>query len=311
MIDAAIAALPLDRKPRGLYEPIAYALGCGGKRLRPALVLAAAEALGADAEGAMSQALGVEMFHNFTLLHDDVMDNADVRRGQPTVHKRYGANTAILSGDAMLTLASRLVAECAPERLPAMLELFDDTAMGVYEGQQLDMDFERRDDVTVDEYLEMIRLKTSVLLGCACATGALMAGADKKSTDAFYAFGENLGISFQLKDDWLDTFGDTLTFGKAIGGDILNAKKTWLLITALNESSGSRLLDIITSDITDSEKIERVSAVYASLGLSQRCRALEEEYARKAVEALEEIKLTAEARDFFTTLANDSLNRTR
>ena len=218
MIETSISALPLDKEPSGLYAPIRYALEAGGKRLRPVLTLSVADALCGNPDRAISQAIGIEMFHNFTLLHDDVMDKADVRRGRPTVHRKYSESTAILSGDAMLTLASGLIMkDYADNKLRILLNLFNKTAMEIYEGQQYDMDFENRNDVTVDEYMEMIRLKTSVLLGCACEMGAVMADADTATCRAFYGYGEKLGLSFQLKDDWLDTYGDPETFGKSIG----------------------------------------------------------------------------------------------
>ena len=235
-IEAAIAALAYPKEPAGLYAPVKYTLEGGGKRIRPTLLLASADAFGVSPEAVTSQAVGIEMFHNFTLLHDDVMDNADVRRGRPTVHRRWNNETAILSGDAMLTMASMLMGRCPADHLERVLELFNHTAMEIYEGQQYDMDFERRTDVTVSEYMEMIRLKTSVLLACACAIGAVMGNAPEEAVNAMYAYGEKLGLAFQLRDDYLDTYGDPAIFGKEIGGDILNEKKTWLCVLRLRES---------------------------------------------------------------------------
>lgn len=312
IIEDAISTLPLDKRPSGLYAPIRYALEAGGKRLRPVLVLSVADALCGNPGTAVNQALGVEIFHNFTLLHDDVMDKADVRRGRPTVHKEYSENTAILSGDAMLTLAGMVVMKgCDSIKLPKVLDLFNATAMEIYEGQQYDMDFESRTDVTITEYMEMIRLKTSVLLGCACAMGAIMAGADDTTVNAFYSYGEKLGVSFQLKDDWLDTYGDSATFGKEIGGDILNEKKTWLLINAIAEDTSGVLAEVLGSQIGPKEKIEKVRGVYDTLALSDRCRALEEKYAGEAVECLKDINLAPEARQFFESLAINSVKRTK
>ena len=222
MVGEAISRLHLPDKPAGLYDPITYTLDCGGKRLRPVLTLAAWQAMGKDPMTAIHQAIAIEMFHNFTLLHDDVMDKADVRRGRPTVHVKWNEQTAILSGDAMLTSSTMLLAGKAGDKLQTALELFNGTAMNIYEGQQYDMDFESRTDVTVEEYMEMIRLKTSVLLGCACAMGALMAGAPMETQIRFFDYGVNLGLAFQLQDDYLDTYGNPETFGKAIGGDILH-----------------------------------------------------------------------------------------
>ncbi|MDE6279295.1 MAG: polyprenyl synthetase family protein, partial [Paramuribaculum sp.] len=239
-----------------LYVPIAYTLESGGKRLRPRLLLSAFAAFAGDRplKEALPQALGLEIFHNFTLLHDDVMDNADIRRGRPTVHKRWNENAAILSGDAMLTLATEYIADCKVELLPEVLKLFNTTAMEIYQGQQLDVDFEERNDVSVEEYIEMIRLKTSVLLGCACRMGAMLAGASEEACRAMYEYGTDLGLAFQLRDDWLDTFGDPLEFGKEIGGDIINAKKTWLLITALQESDGE-VEAILKEDLEPEERV--------------------------------------------------------
>ncbi len=312
IIEDAISTLPLDKQPAGLYAPIKYALEAGGKRLRPVLVLSVADALCGNPGAAVNQALGVEMFHNFTLLHDDVMDKADVRRGRPTVHRKFSESTAILSGDAMLTLAGMIVMKgCNPDQLPKVLDLFNATAMEIYEGQQYDMDFESRADVTVEEYMEMIRLKTSVLLGCACAMGAIMAKADDTVVKAFYSYGEKLGLSFQLKDDWLDTYGDPATFGKEIGGDIVNEKKTWLLINAIAEDKSGVLAEVLGTSVEPHEKIEKVRGVYDALMLSDRCRALEEKYASEAVECLDGINLNPEARQFFESLAINSVKRTK
>lgn len=309
LVEEGIRNLDLNREPKGLYAPIEYGLEEGGKRLRPVLTLAACEAVGAPANKAMNQALGVEIFHNFTLLHDDVMDKADVRRGRPAVHRKFSESSAILSGDAMLTLATQTVVTGCGDMLKRVLNLFNTTAMEIYQGQQLDMDFETRTDVKVDEYMEMIRLKTSVLLGCACAMGAIMGGCAKSTVDALYSYGEKLGLSFQLKDDWLDTYGDPATFGKEIGGDILNEKKTWLLITALGEDSSGALTDALGRK--GNEKINAVREVYDTLELSQRCRALEEKYAEEAVDCLAKAEISDEAREFFTKLALDSINRTK
>lgn len=312
IIEGAIAALPLDKEPAGLYLPISYTLESGGKRLRPALAIAAAISCGAKPEQVINQAIGIEMFHNFTLLHDDVMDRADMRRGRPTVHKKWNDSTAILSGDAMLTLASMLVAKDAGDKSPQALELFHTTAIEVYEGQQYDMDFEQRLDVTEDEYIEMIRLKTAVLLSCACRMGAVMAGADNSVAEAFDRYAVNLGLAFQLQDDYLDTYGDPLLFGKNIGGDILNDKKTWLLIKALEEDKSGQLHKLITDRHCDGdEKISAVKAIYDSLGLDRRCHSLIDKYASCAVAALDSIEFRDETdKRFFTELAMKSTSRT-
>lgn len=308
MVSDAVASIKYPDEPSGLYTPISYTLESGGKRLRPQLCLAVCSALGTDVRKAMDAALGIEIFHNFTLLHDDVMDRADLRRGRLTVHKRWNDNTAILSGDAMLTMATIFISRAPEAVMPAVMDLFNRTAMEIYEGQQLDVDFEHCDNVTVDRYIEMIRLKTSVLLGCACKTGALIAGAPEHVAEAFYNYGVDLGLAFQLRDDWLDTYGDPLIFGKQIGGDIINGKKTWLLINAINET-GQELLDILAEDLDDSERVSQVRAVYDRLNLSQRCSDLISDYARRAVGALENIDMGHEARAYFTSLAMKSVDR--
>lgn len=309
MVNQAIANLKLPAQPAGLYDPIRYTLDCGGKRLRPVLALAACQAMGKEPMAAIHQAIAIEMFHNFTLLHDDVMDNADVRRGRPTVHKRWNMETAILSGDAMLTTSTMLLAIKAGEALPSALELFNGTAMNIYEGQQLDMDFEQRLDVSVEEYMEMIRLKTSVLLGCACGMGALMAGADFESQLQFFNYGVNLGLAFQLQDDYLDTYGNPETFGKAIGGDILNDKKTWLLIMALNEDKTGTVRNLIGNNENPQEKIEKVREVYNTLGLPDRIHELIRAYIDTAISCLDQLAIAPEARAFFIDLALKSATR--
>ena len=243
-VNAAIENLPYPAQPAHLYEPISYTMALGGKRIRPVLVLMACEAVGGDIEKAIMPAVGLEMYHNFTLLHDDVMDKADIRRGKPTVHVKWDDNTAILSGDAMLTMATQLIARADAAVMPQVMELFNRTAMEIYEGQQYDMDFESRGDVTVEEYIAMIRLKTSVLLGCACKMGALIGGADEATAQRFYEIGENLGLAFQLQDDMLDVWGDEATFGKAIGGDIMNNKKTFLLINACQRATDDNRIEL-------------------------------------------------------------------
>lgn len=298
------------KEPDRLYQPIRYTLEGGGKRLRPVLLLAACEAVGGNAEAALNQAAAIEMFHNFTLLHDDVMDHADMRRGRATVHRRYDERRAILSGDTMLTMATQLLADGCPDALlPRALRLFNATAIGIYEGQQLDLDFESRDDVTVDEYIDMIRLKTSVLLGCACALGALMGGADDSRIRAFYRYGESLGLAFQLQDDLLDTYGDPIVFGKEIGGDIVNDKKTWLRINAMAEDTSGVIAAETEHPSEASEKIARVTAVYDSLDLAARCRDLIERYVNDAIACLDTIAMTQSARDFFASLALSTRTR--
>lgn len=310
-VEEAIAHIDYGPGPKGLFAPVEYTLEGGGKRLRPMLLLATYKALASDEDRdrlPLDQALGIEMFHNFTLLHDDVMDRAEVRRGRPTVHKRWNESVAILSGDAMLTLATQLIARGAGDKLENVLDLFNRTAMEVYGGQQLDMEFESRRDVSVEEYIEMIRLKTSVLLACACKLGAIMAGASGGDADAMYRYGELLGLAFQLQDDNLDTYGDPALFGKEIGGDIINEKKTWLWINAMNREP-DRLQRVIDQKLTDYLKIQEVRKIYDGLGLEEEARELIGHYSREAVKALDQVSLTPEARDFFASLALKSAAR--
>lgn len=306
IVNKAIAAIPYPSQPEQLYEPIAYTMSMGGKRLRPVLTLMACEAFGGDINSALLPAVGLELFHNFTLLHDDVMDRADMRRGMPTVHRRWNDNVAILSGDAMLTMASQFVARTAAEHLPAVMQLFNRTAMEIYEGQQWDMDFEVRDDVSVSEYIEMIRLKTSVLLGCACRMGALIADASQSDADAIYEMGMNLGLAFQLQDDALDVWGDSATFGKEIGGDIMNNKKTFLLISAIQRANGDDELELRRwlndpEPLRDS-KVAAVTALYERLGLRELSDETIRVYNERALAALSHITISDEARQEFAEL---------
>ena len=312
-INAAIAAIAYPAQPEQLYAPIAYTMSLGGKRLRPQLVLMACEALGGDVERAILPAVGLELFHNFTLLHDDVMDRADVRRGQPTVHRRWNDNVAILSGDAMLTMAAQHIAQAPSKCAQQVMELFNRTAMEIYEGQQWDMDFEHRDDVSAEEYLEMIRLKTSVLLGCACEMGALIAGAPHDTCERFYKVGEQLGLMFQMQDDLLDVWGDPATFGKEIGGDIMNNKKTFLLIDAIQQAQGDDALElrrwIHDEEALRNMKVPAVTAIYERLGLRQQ---LEQRMATLAADVktqLSLIDMDEEHRKGFERLVDNLLHR--
>ncbi len=313
MADTAIANLDLPTEPRQLYEPITYVMSQPGKRIRPALTLMACDALGGNLEAALTPAIALEVFHNFTLLHDDVMDRADIRRGQPTVHRRWNDNVAILSGDAMLTLANRLIAQTPAYCREQAVNLFNQTAIEIYEGQQWDMDFETRHDVSEQEYINMIRLKTSVLLGCACKLGALIARADAARADKFYQMGLNLGIAFQLKDDMLDVWGDPDTFGKEIGGDIANNKKTFLLINATARATGDDA-DELRRWLNDpyalrDQKVTAVTEIYNRLGLRQLSLEAIGRYNRLALDALESLNLNIEARQAFESLINQMAGR--
>lgn len=310
LVENALASLEYPSVAPRLFDPVRYTLESGGKRIRPVLVLAVYSALAkADPTVAVNQAIAIELFHNFTLLHDDVMDRADIRRGRPTVHRKWNDNVAILSGDTMLTMAIQQLARGAGERLAELLDCFNATAIEVYEGQQLDMEFENRDDVTIDEYLLMIGLKTSVLLGCACRLGAIMAGADKDTADVVYRYGYSLGMAFQLRDDWLDTFGDPSIFGKEIGGDIVNHKKTWLLISAMNEEPED-LPAILAEDLEPQETIAQVKALYERHNLGNLCQELALKYSAEAKMNLDKIDMDVEARLFFAGLADKASTRT-
>ena len=276
-IENAIRSLPFPTQPEGLYEPIEYVLSMGGKRLRPMLLLTAYRLFRPDYERAMSAAVGIETYHNHTLLHDDLMDRAEMRRGQATVHCRWNDNTAVLSGDTMLLLAYRLIASTAIGRMDEVMALFTESAIQICEGQQMDVNFETRADVSEAEYIEMIRLKTSVLLGCAAKMGALLADAPAADCDTLYAFAEKVGLAFQLQDDYLDTFGDSAVFGKKIGGDILCGKKTFLVHAARSRMSTAEATDFLAllnrTDLPSEEKIARVTEVYRRHDVPAVCEA--------------------------------------
>jgi geranylgeranyl diphosphate synthase type II len=267
--------LPYDRRPASLYEPIKYVLSLGGKRIRPVLMLLVYNLYKDDPERILMPAVGLETYHNYTLLHDDLMDNADMRRGHDTVHKRWDANKAILSGDSMLVLAYQRMQQCDQRHLQAVLDVFTETALEIGEGQEYDMTFEQRNDVTEDEYIEMIRLKTSVLLACAVKIGAILADAPADDVANLYKFGEQLGLAFQLQDDLLDVYGDPKVFGKAIGGDITSNKKTYMLINAFNRANADqrRLLEqwIGATQFDRAEKVQAVTAIYDQIGIRQLC----------------------------------------
>lgn len=309
-INQAIAAIPYPAQPSQLYEPISYHMALGGKRIRPVLTLMACDAMGGDSTTALDAALGIEMFHNFTLLHDDVMDNADVRRGKTTVHRRWNDNTAILSGDTMLTIATQYIARTANWQV---MNLFNKTAIEIYEGQQWDMDFEVRNDVTVEEYIEMIRLKTSVLLGCALKTGAILAGATDEDANALYDAGVNMGLAFQLMDDVLDVWGDPKTFGKEIGGDIMNNKKTFLLINAMQlaqgDDAGELRYWLNNPNVSRDDKVTGMTALYERLGVKQLAMDAITVYNAKAIEGFNRVKLSDEDRQVFINLANKLAGR--
>ena len=302
-INKAIEALDWQKEPRGLYEPIEYTLASGGKRVRPQLTLIAAEAivngglLNGDAiEQALPAALALEVFHNFTLMHDDVMDRAQLRRGKPTVHVKWNDNTAILSGDQMLIEAYKLLSGVPADKLPQVLKWFNEMATGICEGQQLDVDFEHAAQVTIEEYLKMIELKTAVLLANALRTGGYIAGASETEQKALYECGRHIGIAFQIQDDILDVYGDPKTFGKAVGGDICCNKKTFLLLTALNTAdaeSKAELLQWMMATDCDEEKIKAVTAIYNRLGVREAGETVMEEHTSLALAELDKLPQNA------------------
>ena len=281
-VNAHIDSLDYAHEPMNLYEPVKYILSLGGKRIRPAMMLMAYNMYRDDVERILDPALALEIYHNFTLLHDDLMDHADVRRGKPTVHKRWDANTAILSGDVMLSLADVYMSHVDDDCYREVMSTFHKTSIEIAEGQQYDMDFETRSDVSEAEYIEMIRLKTSVLLACALKIGAVLGGASKEDAAHLYRLGECIGLAFQLRDDYLDVYGDPKVFGKKIGGDILCNKKTYLYINALRlaDKEQRAVLDYWASatDIDPEAKIAAVTDVYNKVGLPEMSRAIEEHY---------------------------------
>lgn len=294
IINTEIKKIQFSHTPSSLFDPISYTLSIGGKRVRPALVLMSYNLYKDDLSKAIPIALGIELFHNFTLLHDDLMDRADVRRGNPTVHVKWNDNTAVLSGDAMLIEAYKMIGKTEKAHLPEVLHSFSEMATQICCGQQLDMEFEQRMDVTISEYIEMIRLKTAVLIGCALKEGAILADAPKTDIDNLYKFGINIGLAFQLKDDLLDVYGDPRTFGKKIGGDILCNKKTFLLISALSEETvKDELTEWINKTEFDNEaKIKAVTRIYGRLQLKEKSEDLINKYFSQAINSLESINVT-------------------
>lgn len=295
-IHAYIESLPYSHRPKGLYDPIEYVLSLGGKRLRPVLMLLAYNLYREDVERIYPQAAAIETYHNFTLLHDDLMDNAEMRRGKPVVHKKWTPNAAILSGDAMLILSYQfMMQECPAEYMKAVMDVFGRTALEVCEGQQWDMEFETRTDVSVDEYIEMIRLKTSVLLAGALKIGAILGGASMEDAQLLYDFGIRMGLAFQLQDDYLDVYGDPAVFGKKIGGDILCNKKTYMLITALekaDEATHRELLDWIEAkEYVPASKVEAVTAIYNKVGVGELCLRKIDAYYEEAQELLRKVQV--------------------
>ncbi len=280
----------------GLHAPIRYILALGGKRIRPALVMLAAEAFGSDFSESLPAALAVEIFHNFSLVHDDIMDAAPLRRGQATVHHRWDSNRAILSGDAMLIAAYKQLERCGKDKLPALFSLFNKTAFEVCLGQQYDMDFENEMDVSTERYIEMISLKTAVLLGCSLKMGALVANASEEDAEKLYQYGKLAGIGFQIQDDFLDAFGDPDRFGKQVGGDILSGKKTLLSTYALQVAEGSEAAELKSiyngeREMPAGEKVRRVQELFRSLGAGEHALQVADRYFEQAAGCLDALQL--------------------
>lgn len=308
-----IQTLPFDRKPQSLYEPIKYVLSIGGKRMRPVLMLLAYNLYKDNPESILSSACALETYHNYTLLHDDLMDNADLRRGHATVHRKWNANTAILSGDSMLVLAYQMMAQCRPDKLKAVLDLFTVTALEIGEGQQYDMDFEQRMDVREEEYIEMIRLKTSVLLACAIKIGALLADASEADAENLYRFGEKIGLAFQLQDDFLDVYGDTKVFGKAIGGDIVSNKKTYMLINAFQRANAEQRAQLThwieAKNFDEQEKIAAVTSLYNEIGIDRLAEQKIGEYFGEGLRCLDAVDVPAERKQYLVDYVNKLMKR--
>ena len=315
LVNQCLDQLPYDRKPASLYEPIQYVLSLGGKRIRPVLMLMAYNLWKSQPEDILMPAIGLETYHNFTLLHDDLMDNADVRRGQPTVHRRWNANKAILSGDNMLVLAFQRMQQVPADKLPAVLSVFTQTALEIDEGQEFDVAFETRNDVTEAEYIEMIRLKTSVLLACAMKIGGLLADAPQQDVERLYRFGESIGLAFQLQDDLLDVYGDPKVFGKAIGGDIVSNKKTFMLINAFNRANPEQRQElerwIGAKTFNRDVKVSSVTRLYDAIGIRQLCEQKINDYFQLADKTLAEIQVPDDSKQQLRQYMDELLHRNK
>ena len=313
LINEEIEALKLGKEPAEVYDPIYYMLSIGGKRFRPLLVLLAYEMFNSDTRKILHPALAVELFHNFTLVHDDIMDKAPLRRGKKTIHEKWSPNVAILSGDVMFVKVYQLLQSVDSDKLPHALEFFNTCAVEVCEGQQLDMNFETRENVSESEYLEMIRLKTAVLLGCSLNLGAYLGGASLRECELLKEFGEHIGVGFQLKDDILDVYGDQDKFGKQVGGDIMANKKTLLLIEALEHSEGQlkeQLNSILNNTTIDpAEKVKAVTNIYDKLGIRPIAEKKMNEYFSKGFSKLDQIEVCEEKKTTLMQFTNHLINR--
>lgn len=310
---SALHEVDLTGNPQELYDPIAYTLALGGKRIRPVMLMLASELFDGDVEAAVNPAVAIEIFHNFTLLHDDIMDHAPLRRGKESVYKKWNENVAILSGDTMFALAYKHLIKTKPEVLINIFEIFTNTAIEVCEGQQYDMNYETKENISVPEYIEMIRTKTSVLIAASLKIGAVIAGAGKDDVQNIYKFGENVGIAFQLQDDLLDVYGDQDVFGKKIGGDILTNKKTFLFIKALQEAKGKRLSELkhyfSSLNFDPEKKINVVTEIYDNLGVKDATRVLINEYYEKALSFFSKINVADDKKSILRKYSDDLMKR--
>lgn len=313
MVNEFLDHLSYDRKPESLYEPIKYVLSMGGKRIRPTLMLLAYNLYKENPEDILMNACALETYHNYTLLHDDLMDNADMRRGHLTVHKKWNDNTAILSGDSMLVLAFQRMMQCDTKHLKDILDLFTVTALEIGEGQQYDMEFETRNDVKEEEYIEMIRLKTSVLLACALKIGAILADASAEDADNLYKFGEQIGLAFQLQDDYLDVYGDSKVFGKEIGGDITSNKKTYMLINAFNKANDAQRKELTrwvsARDFDRNEKVDAVTRLYNEIGIDQLAQDKIAYYFGQSKKFLDAVNVSEEKKEELRKYAQKMMKR--
>jgi len=313
LINDALAKKKYGDTPVELYEPIGYIMSLGGKRLRPCLLLMACDLFGGNVEQAVQAAMAIEVFHNFTLVHDDIMDKAPLRRGKQTVHEKWNPSIAILAGDVMMVEANKLIMQVDNSILRTVLDVFNETAIGVCEGQQLDMNFETLDNVTIAEYINMIRLKTAVLLGGTLKIGSIIGGAGMAEASLLCDFGVQLGIAFQLQDDILDVYGDPEKFGKQVGGDILSNKKTYLLIKALELAEGKTLTELnhwLSSTSYDpAEKVAAVKAIYNQLSIREQAEAEMNKYAEMAMNDLEQISLPPDRKSILRSFADNLLVR--
>lgn len=313
LISDYFTELHLNKEPKNLYEPIEYILHLGGKRMRPILTLMATEVFDVDCKKALAAATAIEVFHNFSLVHDDIMDDAPLRRGNETVHEKWDINTGILSGDAMLILAYQHFEEYEPKIFRELAKLFSKTALEVCEGQQYDVDFETREDVTIPEYLKMIEYKTAVLVGAAMKMGAIVAETTEENANLIYDFGLNLGIAFQLQDDYLDAFGDPETFGKQVGGDIIENKKTYLYLKAMEFSGANekeQLLHLFSIQPSDnSDKIESVKTIFNQTKASEATQKAIQNYTFKAFETLEKMNISSDKKVMLRAFGENLMNR--